>query len=61
MEKVYGRKLNVAYAERREGDSPEIVADSSLIRRETGWTPRHDDIETIVRTALEWERKLVTA
>jgi UDP-glucose 4-epimerase len=61
VEKVYGRKLNVSYAGRREGDSPEIVADSSLIRRETGWAPRHDDLETIVRTALEWERKLVTA
>lgn len=59
VEKVYGRKLAVSLAGRREGDSPEIVADSSLIRRETGWTPRHDDLDTIVRTALEWERKLV--
>ena len=61
VEKVYGRKLAVSYTGRREGDSPEIVADSTLIRRETGWTPRHDDLETIVRTALEWERNLVTA
>lgn len=61
LEKVTGRKLTVSYTGRRAGDSPEIIADSSLIRRETGWTPRHDDLETIVRTALEWERKLVAA
>jgi UDP-glucose 4-epimerase len=23
-----------------------------------GWTPRHDDLEEIVRQALEWERGL---
>ena len=61
LEKVTGRKLTVSYTGHRAGDSPEIIADSSLIRRETGWTPSHDDLETIVRTALEWERKLVAA
>jgi UDP-glucose 4-epimerase len=59
VEKVTGRKLAVTITGRRAGDSPALVADSTLIRRETGWTPRHDDLETIVRTALEWERKLV--
>ena len=61
VEKVYGRELAVSVTGRRAGDSPELVADSTLIRRETGWTPRHDDLETIVRTALEWERKLGAA
>ena len=61
VEKVYGRELAVSNSPRRAGDSPELVANSALIRRETGWTPRHDDLETIVRTALEWERKLVAA
>ncbi len=59
VEKVYGRSLVVSTTGRRAGDSPKLVANSALIRRETGWTPRHDDLETIVRTALEWERKLV--
>ena len=59
VEKVTGRALTVNTVGRRAGDSPELVANSDLIRRETGWTPRHDDLETIVRTALEWGRKLV--
>jgi UDP-glucose 4-epimerase len=23
-----------------------------------GWTPRYDDLDTIVRTSLDWERKI---
>lgn len=43
---------------RRAGDSPALVADSSLLRRRTGWQPRHDDLEFIIRTAWDWERNL---
>ncbi len=42
---------------RRPGDPPALIAKSALIRDVLGWTPRHDDLDFIVRTALEWERK----
>ena len=34
--------------------------ESSLdgFRSTLGWAPRFDDLETIVRTSLEWERKI---
>ena len=57
MGEVAGGELTVKEAPRRAGDSPEIVADSSLLRRETGWTPRHDDLTLIVGSALDWEKK----
>ncbi len=57
MGEVAGSELTVMEAPRRAGDSPEIVADSSLLRRETGWTPRHDDLTLIVGSALDWEKK----
>ena len=44
-------------ASRRPGDPPVLVADSTALRQDLGWTPRHDDLEYIVRTAWEWERK----
>jgi UDP-glucose 4-epimerase len=25
-----------------------------------GWTPKFDDLDTIVRTSLEWERKIAS-
>mgnify|MGYP000305446407 CR=1 FL=1 len=37
-------------------DSIDAVAER--IRDVLGWTPRFDDLDTIVRTSLEWERKI---
>lgn len=56
-----GNALPVSEGPRRAGDSPELVADSTLIRRETGWAPKHEDLAFIVRTALAWEKQAVTA
>jgi UDP-glucose 4-epimerase len=55
--KVTGIAFAVEETGRRDGDPPALVADSGLLRRLTGWQPRHDDLEFIIRTAWEWERK----
>jgi UDP-glucose 4-epimerase len=56
--KVTGVTFPVEEVGRRAGDPPALVADSSLLRRLTGWQPRHDDLEFIIRTAWSWERNL---
>jgi UDP-glucose 4-epimerase len=43
---------------RRAGDAPVLVAGNARLVEALAWTPRFNDIETIVRDALEWERKL---
>ena len=43
---------------RRPGDPPALIADSSRIRNELGWNPAYDDLEYIIKTAWEWEKKL---
>lgn len=43
---------------RRAGDPPQLVADSSLIRKELGWEPKYNDLNYIIKTAWEWEKKL---
>lgn len=53
-----GGPLEVSYGPRRPGDAAFIVADPTLARSALGWTPRHDDLDFIVRTALDWERRL---
>ena len=55
---VTGVDFPVEETGRRAGDPPEIVADSSRLRAKTGWKPMHDDLEFIIRTAWEWEKKL---
>lgn len=57
VKRVSGVDFPVKLDERRPGDPPALTAESGLIRDVLGWTPRHDDLDFIVRTALEWERK----
>jgi UDP-glucose 4-epimerase len=45
---------------RRAGDPPELVANSNKLQTLTGWKPKYDDLEFIIKTAWEWERKLRT-
>jgi UDP-glucose 4-epimerase len=44
-------------ASRRPGDPPILIADPSKLRQLLAWQPRYDDLDLIVRTALDWERK----
>jgi UDP-glucose 4-epimerase len=59
VEQVCGKPLVVEESPRRAGDPPSLVAHAERIRAELGWTPRFDDLETIVRTQLEWEHRLL--
>jgi len=34
-----------------------LVADSSLLQKELGWSPEYADLETIIRHAWKWEQK----
>jgi UDP-glucose 4-epimerase len=56
--KVTGIDFPVEDAPRRAGDPPSLTADSSKLKKLTGWKPAHDDLQFIIRTAWEWERKL---
>jgi UDP-glucose 4-epimerase len=58
VEKANGQPLNISEEPRRAGDPPELVAVAKKIQSVLGWTPQHDDLDTIVRTSLDWERKI---
>src|SRR5438046_8723356 len=57
VERVAGRPVPFRETARREGDPPELVADPALARTRLEWQPRHSDLDTIIRTALAWERR----
>jgi len=58
VKKVSGIDFEARLAERRPGDPAAIVAASDKIRARLQWTPAHDDLEGIVRNALDWEQRL---
>jgi UDP-glucose 4-epimerase len=43
---------------RRAGDPPVLIATANRIRDVLGWQPQYDDLDVIVKTALQWERRL---
>jgi UDP-glucose 4-epimerase len=55
--KVTGVDFSVENIERRPGDSPVLVADSSRLKKALNWNPKYDDLEYIIKTAWEWEKK----
>ena len=58
VKRVAGIDFAVRQAERRPGDAAKIVAKADMARTLLGWQPRHDDLDVIVRHALDWEKHL---
>lgn len=59
VQKVHGKPLNIKEEPRRAGDPPALVAAVDKIHNTLQWSPKYDDLETIVKTALEWEKHLL--
>ena len=58
VEKIAGLKLDVREEPRRAGDPPSLIAKCDRVRQLLKWQPKLDNIDTIVRTSLEWEKRL---
>ena len=58
VDRVTNRRVERRMAPRRAGDPPALVADNRRILATLDWRPARDDLDTIVRDALAWERKL---
>jgi len=48
--------IKVVETERRAGDPPSLIADSSRIHELMDWRIRYDDLNEIIRSSLNWER-----
>ncbi len=59
FERVSGRPMPREAVARRPGDPAQLIADNAAIRTRLDWRPRHDDIDFIVKTAMDWERCLL--
>jgi UDP-glucose-4-epimerase GalE len=57
VEAATGKKVPCAIGPRREGDPPELVADSTKLRRTLRWTPRYSELVNIVATAWNFEQQ----
>jgi UDP-glucose 4-epimerase len=58
VKRVSGIDFPVVLATRRPGDPAAIVAKADRIKSALGWKPSRDNLDEIVRQALDWERRL---
>ena len=55
--RVTGRKIEALEKPRRPGDPPRLIASSDKIKRELGWRPQFQSLETIIESAWNWPQK----
>ena len=58
VRKVTGVNFKAKETGRRPGDPPALIADNKRIKEILNWIPKYDNLEYIVKTAWEWEKKL---
>lgn len=58
VENIIQKKLNVELAPRRAGDAEELISKADRIKEVLAWTPKYNDLGYIVKSALDWEKKL---
>jgi len=58
VKKVTGADFSVKMTGRRAGDAGILISKAEKIKNILKWSPKHDDLEVIVKTAYEWEKKL---
>lgn len=58
VKRVSGVDFPVVETKRRPGDIPALVANAHRIMSRLDWQPKHNSLDVIVETALDWEKVL---
>jgi UDP-glucose 4-epimerase len=58
VKRVSGVDFKVVLSPRRPGDPAALVARAERAKRALGWKPTRDNLDEIIRQALDWERRL---
>jgi len=56
MKKISQINFSVQITKKREGDVAILVADNKKITSELKWKPKYNDLDTICRTTLTWQK-----
>ncbi len=58
VEEITQTKIPYKISQKRRGDPAELIADNSKITEKLNWRAKYSDLNTIINTAWEWEKKL---
>lgn len=59
VKEVSGVDFDVQEAPRRPGDPAQVIADSTRLRSVLDWRPQHNDLRVMVKSAYDWDLKMV--
>lgn len=59
IKKVTRKNIKTIDWKRRDGDPPILIGSSENAIRELKWTPKYNDIDTIIETAWKWQLKMI--
>lgn len=57
VKEITGVNFKVVECPRRAGDPASLTARAERIRDAIGWQPKYNDLDLIIKTAYEWEKK----
>ena len=55
---IYDNKIKFEFDKRRPGDSEKLISNVDKLHEHINWKPKFDDLKLIIKTAVEWEKKL---
>jgi UDP-glucose 4-epimerase len=58
MNKILKNKIKFEYGPRRKGDAEYSVANNEKFVKRFNWRPKHNNLEYILKTALNWEKNI---
>jgi UDP-glucose 4-epimerase len=56
---VNNKPIQTEMGSRRAGDAAMLVSNVSKLHQLLDWKPKHNDLSFIIKTAIEWEKKLM--
>ena len=56
--RVSKESFKILNAPRRAGDPASLIANANKLKELTNWQPKYDNLDEIIKSALEWEKKL---
>ena len=59
VNKVNNKKINFKKGARRAGDSSMLISNVSKLNNLLKWKPKYNDLKFIIKTSLDWEKKLL--
>jgi len=57
VKRISGNNFRVIETDRRAGDIEALTANAHRLMTRLDWSPRYNDLDTIISSALEWEKK----